>query len=487
MAGFRVGAIPLAGRLRPEAPGVVQPPFNRRWQGRRMPSRCRPRRPDARLMLLAWLLLATACATSPYDRAWVSSELAARAAPLGPGADGNPSLPPGLTDAATLDEGTAVAVALWNSAALQADMAQLGVSRADLAEAGALPNPTFSLLLPVGPRTIESSLLLPLFALWQRPARVAAAKAQVEQVARGLVQNGLDVARDVRVAHADWVLAEGRRGALEELAGLWGRTLELAEARLAAGDASRVEVDALRAEKLLAEDAARRARTEVLLARERLRLLMGVVQSPLFAQAVPKESPRESRTLRPLPELLELAQAARPDVLATELGIQMAGSRLGWEKARIVNLLARLDVKPSTSANGSPRALWVPGAQLDVPIFNWNPGGVGRAEAELMRASARYVLLRQQVANEVLVARERVLQASSSLAAFQADILPALTAASDGARKSFDAGDAPYVLVLDALRRLADARLRTLELEADLRRALAQLDRGLGKQGVAHE
>ncbi len=451
-----------------------------------MPSRFRLRRPAARLVLLAWLPLA-ACATSPYDRAWVSSELASRAAPLGPGADGTPSLPPGIEDAPTLDEGTAVAVALWNSAALQADMAQLGVSRADLAEAGALPNPTFSLLLPVGPRTIESSLLLPLFSLWQRPARVAAAKAQVEQVARGLVQNGLDVARDVRIAHADWVLAEERRGVLEALAGLWQRTAELAEARLTAGDASRLEVDALRAELLLAQDASRRSRTEVLLARERLRLLMGVVRSPLFARASPRGDPGNTRPLRPLEDLIQLAQAARPDVLAAELGIQMAGRRLGWEKARIVNLLARLDVKPSTSASGAPKALWVPGAQLELPLFNWNPGGVGRAEAELMRASARYVLLRQQVANEVLIARESALQASASLTAFQHEVLPALTSASEGARRSFDAGDTPYVLVLDALRRLSDARLRALELEADLRRALARLDRGLGTQGVAHE
>lgn len=438
------------------------------------------------MLALAWVVT-TGCASSPHDRAWVSSELATLAAPLGPGVTEAPSLPPGVTDTAPLDERTAVAVALWNSAALQSDMAQLGVSRADLAEAGALPNPTFSLLMPVGPRTLETSLLLPLFSLWQRPARVAAAKVQVEQVARGLVQNGLDVARDVRLAHADWVRSEGRRVALEELAALWAHTRELVEARQAAGDASQVEVASLKAEAWMAEDAARRSRTDVTLARERLRLLMGVARGPLFQTASPLVSPRDARALRPLPDLIQLALAARPDVRASELGIDLAGGRLGWEKTRILQLMARLDTKPSTTASGEPKALWVPGAQLEVPIFNWNPGGIGRAEAELMRASARYVLLRQQVSNEVLSARELALQASQSLAAFEASILPALTTAGDGARKAFDAGDVPYLQVLDALRRLADARLRALDLEADLRRALAQLDRGLGKQGVAHE
>jgi cobalt-zinc-cadmium efflux system outer membrane protein len=416
----------------------------------------------------------------------VSRELTAVAAPLGPAGSEAPSLPPGLFVSEALDERTAVAVALWNSAALQADMAQLGVSRADLAEAGALPNPTFSLLLPVGPRTVESSLLLPLFALWQRPSRVAAAKLQVEQVARGLVQNGMDLARDVRVAHADWVLSEGRRVAREELAALWKRTAELVEVRLNAGDASRMELATFRAEAQLAHDDARRARTEALLAREKLRLLMGVAASPLLEDVKPMAAAWAARPLRPLPELVRIALAARPDVRAAELGIEAAGKRVGWEKAKVLQLLARLDTKPSSTASGTT-SLWVPGVQLELPLFNWNPGGVGRAEAELMRASARYVLLRQQVSNEVLSARAQALQAAESLAAFEGHVLPELTAASDGARKAFEAGDLPYLQVLDSLRRLTDARLRALELEADLRRALAQLDRGLGTQGISHE
>ncbi|WPB80595.1 TolC family protein [Archangium violaceum] len=443
--------------------------------------------PGTRLVALWLLVAATGCANSPHDRAWVSRELASVAAPLGPGGTEAPSLPPGLAEAEGLDESTAVAIALWNSAALQADMAQLGVSRADLAEAGALPNPTFSLLLPVGPRTIETMLLVPLMALWQRPARVAAAQLQVEQVARGLVQNGLDLARDVRVAHAEWVLAEGQRETREELAALWKRTAELVEVRFQAGDASQVEQATFRAEAWTADDNARRARTDALLARERLRLLMGVAHSSLLENIRPVARAWEAHPLRPLPELVQLALAARPDVRAAELGIETSGKRLGWEKTRIGQFLARLDTKPTTTAEGTPASLWVPGAQVELPLFNWNQGGVGRAEAELERASARYLLLRQQVSNEVLTAHARVLQAALSLEAFQTHILPALTEASDGARKAFEAGDLPYLQVLDALRRQADARLRALELEADHRRALAWLDRGLGKQGVAHE
>ena len=55
---------------------------------------------------------------------------------------------------ASIDDGLtsqeAVAIALWNSPSFQATLADLGIARADLVEAGLLRNPVFSLLFPVG-------------------------------------------------------------------------------------------------------------------------------------------------------------------------------------------------------------------------------------------------------------------------------------------------------------------------------------------------
>src|SRR4051812_38769188 len=83
-------------------------------------------------------------ATSPYDRAWVGEQIASSAGhPVGDPTR-PPSLPPKTADTSALSEDAAVAVALWNSAAFGAELAQLGSSQADLAEAGTLANPTLS-------------------------------------------------------------------------------------------------------------------------------------------------------------------------------------------------------------------------------------------------------------------------------------------------------------------------------------------------------
>src|SRR5688572_8973230 len=68
------------------------------------------------------------------------------------------SLPPGLTSTATLTSRDAVAIALWNNTALQADLANLDVSHADLVEAALFKNPSLSILLPVGAKPFESLL-----------------------------------------------------------------------------------------------------------------------------------------------------------------------------------------------------------------------------------------------------------------------------------------------------------------------------------------
>ena len=103
-----------------------------------------------------------------------------------------------LAEGLSLDDGLteseAVAIAPWNNAAFQLDLASLGFARADLVEAGLLRNPILSLLFPLGPKQLEATAMLPIEVLFQWPRRVAISALNLQRVAEGLVQNGLDVA-----------------------------------------------------------------------------------------------------------------------------------------------------------------------------------------------------------------------------------------------------------------------------------------------------
>jgi cobalt-zinc-cadmium efflux system outer membrane protein len=86
------------------------------------------------------------------------------------------ALPAGVNVADGVTEEEAVAVALWNNAKLAADLASLGVARADLIEAGTWRNPTLQMLFPVGLKPFELALTYPLEVFWQRPKRMEAAR-----------------------------------------------------------------------------------------------------------------------------------------------------------------------------------------------------------------------------------------------------------------------------------------------------------------------
>ena len=161
-------------------------------------------------------------------------------------------------DGLTSDE--AVAVALWNNAAFQISVSDLGFARADLLEAGVLTNPVLSLLFPVGPKQFEGTLRWPIEVLWERPRRVAAARLALDAAAERLVQAGLDLVASVRLAYVDLGLAIDREQVAKEAAALLARIDTLTQSRLSAGDISALEAATARIDAARGAQDAQRAR-----------------------------------------------------------------------------------------------------------------------------------------------------------------------------------------------------------------------------------
>ena len=157
-----------------------------------------------------------------------------------------------------------------------AAFADLAVARADLVEAGVLVNPDLQLLFGVGSKPFELLLGVPLQALWQRPRRVTAAKLNLEKTSETLVQSGLDLARDVRVAHAAYSASLDHAKLHGALAKLTWEISELTKHRLRAGDISELDARLVEIEALRAGDRMQQASQEINIAWERLRPPIGL-------------------------------------------------------------------------------------------------------------------------------------------------------------------------------------------------------------------
>ena len=191
--------------------------------------------PLTRLPVFVWLSLAgcAACATSGQvpDRSTVDSAIRTRTN-AGIRVEGTEPLPPNVAVNDGLTSEEAVAIALWNSPSFQATLADLGIARADVVEAGLLRNPVLSLLFPVGQKQLEWTLQFPIDVIWQRPKRIAAAQLNAQAVGERLVWDGLTLVAQTRTAHADAVIADRRLQLTTEIADLAQRLASITDARL---------------------------------------------------------------------------------------------------------------------------------------------------------------------------------------------------------------------------------------------------------------
>jgi cobalt-zinc-cadmium efflux system outer membrane protein len=424
--------------------------------------------------------LVTGCVHHPQarDRGTVSAELNCRmGVTLGPEmCDCEITLPYGLSLANELNENEVILIALWNNAAFQETLTDLGIARGDLIQAGLLPNPEFVILFSAPDKPWRYAVDFPLEALWLRPIRVAAADRESDRVAQRLTQAGLDLIRDVRQAYADVLLARGRVRVTEEGAKMRGEIARLAEVRHKAGDVSLQEASTAKIEAHQARQDVLRLSHDVGIAEEKLRQLLGLSgdRTPLRLE---EAAPRIRTDLDP-EALVADAVRSRPDVLAVEELVGAAAERLRIAKIGWVRVLGIAD---ATAGNRDDHELG-PAVRATLPIFHWNQGNIARATAELDKARRQRRTMQDQVTADVRQAHLRYDQARTELEALEQVVRPEVESAIRRAESAYKEGNTPYVVVLETTRQLLDSRLRREQLVSDLRRSWADLERSVGRR-----
>ncbi len=392
---------------------------------------------------------------------------------------GEPGFPPGvsLDDGLTQDE--AVATALWNNPSFQESLADLGIARADVAQAGLLRNPVLTLFLPWGPKQLEATLKWPLEAIWQRPGRIAAARASAEAIAERLVAGALNLVADTKLAYADLQRARSFDQLTGDSARLSRRIAELARSRLDAGDISELEEDAIATDAARADLDARRASLDVVLAENRLQQLMGVTEAfgsrslPMADDAAPASACVEVAAS----DLERAALASRPDLRAVELEIEAVTKRLGWERSRTLLFLAVLDL----NSQGEEGVELGPGLETDFGLFDRNQAGVLRAHADLDRARARYQATRLAILRDLRDARATLQTSSAAAAEWRQQLRPRLERQAAQTERAYEAGEMSYLNVIEALRRLNQGRISELDAATAMRRSIIQLEHRVGR------
>lgn len=429
----------------------------------------------------AALCLLSACqstANAP-DRASVSLSLTEKSgfSLKADGKDEGVIIPEGVSLADGLTEEEAIKIALWNNAAFKETLTNLDISRGDLVQAGLLPNPDASFTFEMAEKPFKYALELPIESLWLRRIKIKSMRNEADRNSMILVQAGLDLIRDVRQAYADALLAQQRSGVSEEAKALRTHIADLAERRFSAGDITQQEVGTAKIGALQATQDATKASYDVPITMEKLRNLMGMGFIPDAEKAALAPDPLPACDVTDENALVMTALENRPDMQAALKNIAAAEQRVTLAKTGWVKFTGVAD---ATSGNNGHEL--GPSMKFSLPLFNHNQGAVILAEAELEKAKLAHQTLSQQIAMEIRQSYLQYRQICQEWVILHDEVRPQVEAAIERSKTAYQEGDIAYLMVLEATHQLFDNHFRQVQLDGDLRRVWAQLERNSAKK-----
>jgi outer membrane protein, heavy metal efflux system len=320
----------------------------------------------------------------------------------------------------------AIQIALLNNAGLQARYEELGISQADLVQAGLLQNPTvfgfarFPTSSP-GATNFEIGILQDFLNSLMLPARRKLAAAQFEQVKAEVAHAVLQVSAETEQAYYEAIAAANTRDLRSQIVEATQAAYEFALRLHAAGNISDLNLAVERGHFEESRVALAESENRLRAARERLTKLMGLWGERTRWRAPdrlpdipPKETALDQVETLAIMNRLDLEAARRKiDTFAQSLGTTIAWRWLG-------------DAQIGVNAERDTDRQWVVGPELslELPIFDQHQARVSQGEAMLRRAINELTALAVDIRSEVRLLRDRLVMQRYLIDHYKRVILP---------------------------------------------------------------
>lgn len=398
-------------------------------------------------------------------------------------ADGEPA-PPGEHPAAAvparLTAREAAAIALRNDARLLAGVQAVYAARADLAQAGLLPNPVLALDLGFRVGGAEAGtkvgvgLTQQLASLLSRGARIDAADAALRAEVLSLSDRALETVARARAAHARLLSSQSLRAPLEETLREADRLVETTERRARAGEESTLGVNTQRLASLRLRAQAAERLGELEVRRRELLTAMGVPGwTGEFEALAPDEPPRE---LPGEAEIEGLVASLRLDVAAARARAEALVARVGAARRERFEMGAG----PSYERTEDGARLLGPALEVAVPVLDTGEARVARTLADARAAEAEAEALRREAVGAARAAWARARAARDVSARYESEFLALAASNLEAARAAYASGEAAVADLVRAELELAEARQRMVDLRERAALADVELERALG-------
>ncbi|OGA34806.1 MAG: RND transporter [Betaproteobacteria bacterium RIFCSPLOWO2_12_FULL_64_23] len=347
----------------------------------------------------------------------------------------------------------AVQIALLNNKGLQASFYELGISEADLVQAGRLPNPHFSMLRARDGDEfkIEQAFTFNVFSLITMPQVVAIEQRRFAQVQRAITMQTLSLAAETRKAYYAAIAADQTLSYMEQVRRTAEAGAELARRMAQVGNWSKFQQ--AREQSFYADAALNLARAgqAQIAAREKLTRLLGLWGERAQFK-LPQRLPDLPKVANDLPDVEQIAMEQRLDVQAAKLDTEALAKNLGLTKTtRFINAL---EFGPARVLEGQRSGPYKRGYEvsLELPLFDWGTAKVAKAEALYMQAVYRAAETAIDARSEVREAYQGYRSSFDIAQHYRDEIVPLRKRIAEGNQARYNG------MIIGVFELLADAR-----------------------------
>ena len=328
----------------------------------------------------------------------------------------------------------AVQIALLNNRELLATFEDVGISAADLREAGLWKNPSFDLSVrfpdrPPSGANWEEAVAFDLLDLLMLPLRRRVAADHLAAAQLRVADETLRLVAEVKMAvyglqGDDAMLAHQRT-----IVDIQGTALDLAQRQHEAGNITDLALgqqqaayNAARLDLAMAENDQREHREKL----NRLLSLWGRDTAWKIAGGLPPVPESDV----PLRGLESLAVAQRLDLAAAQLELAGVVRALGLTKT--YRYIGALEFGVDTERDSDRTNLTGPTLRLELPLFNQGQARVARGQAELRRAERKLEALAIGIRSDVRALHDKLVALRDTARFYQNEIVPVRRAITAG-------------------------------------------------------
>lgn len=377
---------------------------------------------------------------------------------------------------------SAVQIALLNNRDLLATFEDVGVSAADLREAGMWKNPSVDLSLrfpdrPPSAVDAEEAVVFNVLDLLMLPLRKRVAADQLAAAQLRVAGEALRLVAEVK-SEIYWL--QGEKAMLahrKTIVEIDATALDLAQRQHEAGNITDLALAQQQAAYNTARLSFAAAETEQREHREKLNRLLslwGADTEWKLADGLPSLPENEV----PLRGLESLAVAQRLDLAGAQKELAGIVRALGLTKS--YRYIGALEFGVDTERNPDRSNVTGPTFRLELPLFNQGQARVAKGEAELRRAERKVEGLAIDIRADVRALHDKLAALRDTARFYQSEIVPTQRVVTAGTQLRYNGMLTGNFDLFTARAEQADAEQKSLETLRDYWITRAELERAVG-------